>query len=196
RWLVVIGALFCSQAGICQQYKLSYKSENIPELYNEVEVIVEKLLPGGGARIIKGGYTLKANAGKIENNKLLKFDRSLLHRNAGIIHFTLTRDQLRHELVLTLPILKEIHFNLYADSVKPVLNYYLNIEGVFNNGKIYPLDTSHVIIRANQGTVQGMEWVKPGKIDFESVRFEATYRYDSSIKAIAVAHLKKEYIEK
>ncbi len=194
KWLIILGVVLYCHTGICQQYKLSYDSRNIPELYDEVELAVQQSTGSGGYKVIRSGYTLQAETGTIEG-KVLKFDRAVVQRNAGTLHFTLTYNKQVHNLTLTLPVLTKIHFNLYADSIKPVLNYYLNVEGVFSNGKIYPLDVSHVNIAASRGTMQDMEWIKPAKIDFDKVSFVARYKYDSTITAETTVYIKKGFIQ-
>lgn len=194
KWLIILGVVLYCHTGICQQYKLSYDSGNIPELYDEVELVVQQSTGSGDYKVIKNGYTLQAQTGTIVG-KVLKFDRAAVQRNAGILSFTLTYNKEVHNLTLTLPVLTKIRFNPYADSIKPVLNYYLNVEGVFSNGKIYPLDASHVNIAAGRGTMQDMEWIKPETVDFDKVSFVARYKYDSTITAETTVYIQKEFIQ-
>ncbi|MBZ0099894.1 MAG: hypothetical protein K8F30_12465 [Taibaiella sp.] len=194
KWLIILGVLLYCHTGICQQYRLSYDSRNIPELYDEIELVVQQSTGNGGYKVIKNGYTIQAETGTIVG-KVLKFDRAVVQRNAGILNFTLTYNKEVHNLTLTLPVLTKIRFNLYADSIKPVLNYYLNVEGVFSNGKTYPLDASLADITPGRGTMQGMEWIKPAKIDFDKVSFVARYKYDSTITAETTVYIKKGFIQ-
>src|SRR5690606_8334218 len=124
---------------------ISYNDAGLPELYNNIEVIVEEPSKNGTYTVISNKYKLQATGAQLRGNKL-EFNRETIHHNNGIINFILTHKGNNIPLELTLPVLKEIRFNLYADSIKPVLNYYLNVEGVFSNGKIYPLDTSFINI--------------------------------------------------
>jgi hypothetical protein len=76
---------------------------------------------------------------------------------------------------------KKIYFNLYTDSIKTALNYYVNVEGEFPNGKILPLDTSIIAFSASNGSMSGNEWIPPKQIDFKTVRFKVWLREDPKI---------------
>ena len=96
-------------------------------------------------------------------------------------------------MALTLPLLTDIRFNLFTDSIKPVLNYYVNVEGTFSSGKVYPLDTSFVTITASEGSMQGMEWIKPASIDFEKVIFTAVSKFNPEITATTTVYIKRRW---
>lgn len=70
--------------------------------------------------------------------------------------------------------LKRIFFNLYTDSIKTILNYYVNIEGEYKDGSYLPLDNRSVELTADHGTISGNEWVAPKDINFEKVTFTVT----------------------
>jgi hypothetical protein len=70
--------------------------------------------------------------------------------------------------------LKRIYFNLYTDSIKTILNYYVNVEGEYRNGQFLPLDANSVTITADQGSIEGNEWIAPKDIHFEKVTFRVT----------------------
>jgi hypothetical protein len=67
--------------------------------------------------------------------------------------------------------LKRVYFNLYTDSIKTILNYYVNVEGEYRNGNFLPLDTNSVFITADNGRMAGNEWIAPKDIRFEKVTF-------------------------
>lgn len=67
--------------------------------------------------------------------------------------------------------LKRIYFNLYTDSIKTVLNFYVNVEGEYTNGRYLPMDARTVDITADNGTMSGNEWIAPKDIHFEKVTF-------------------------
>ena len=77
--------------------------------------------------------------------------------------------------------LKRIYFNLYTDSIKTVLNYYVNVEGEYANGRILPMDTGSILLRADRGRMSGNEWIAPARIDFEQVTFIATAKSNPAI---------------
>lgn len=173
-----------------QEYRLSYDQYSIPELYNSIQVIVEEAGTNNQFNTVSGKYKLQAEDVKFIGRRI-EFDRKQIHLNNGIINCTLTYKGKTYLVPLSLPVLKEIRIKPYADSIKPVMNYYLNVEGIFNNGKIYPLDLSHVSISASSGTIQGMEWIKPNKIDFDKVTFTAICNYDATITTSKTVYIKK-----
>ncbi len=77
--------------------------------------------------------------------------------------------------------LKRIYFNMYTDSIKTVLNYYVNVEGEYSNGRYLPLDTSAVLIIADRGTMSGNEWIAPERPDFEKVSFRVVARNNPNL---------------
>ena len=92
---------------------------------------------------------------------------------------------------LALPVLEEVVINAYTDSIKPILNYYLNVEGKWSNGKVYPLDTRYVTVTVDNGTMKGLEWVAPKERNFEKVNFTVTSRFDPADVKTATLYLKK-----
>lgn len=89
------------------------------------------------------------------------------------------------------PELKDIRFNLYADSIKPVLNYYVNVEGEFSDGRILPLDASDIILKADWGNIQNSEWVIPKILEKDAVTFTATARNNPSLQRQITVYIQK-----
>jgi hypothetical protein len=87
--------------------------------------------------------------------------------------------------------LKRIYFNLYTDSIKTILNYYVNVEGEYQNGRVLPMDINTITITADHGVMSGVEWIAPKEIDFEKVCFHAVANEDPSIKASIIVWLKR-----
>lgn len=71
---------------------------------------------------------------------------------------------------------KRIYFNLYTDSIKTVLNYYVNVEGEYPDGSFLPLDTSVIAFSYDNGKMLGNEWIAPKQIDFKTVSFRVWLR--------------------
>jgi hypothetical protein len=80
---------------------------------------------------------------------------------------------------------------VYTDSIKPVLNFYVNVEGVFTNGRILPLDTGMVIVTSDVGEMNGMEWVVPEKIGFYKVTFTAIAKHNPDLRSEKTIFIKK-----
>jgi len=55
-----------------------------------------------------------------------------------------------------------IYVNLYTDSLKRGTYNYINIDGLLNNGRYIPLDSTHLIFSSNAGYFNGNSlWVEP-----------------------------------
>jgi len=89
------------------------------------------------------------------------------------------------------PQVRRIYFNLYTDSIKTVLNYYVNVEAELSNGRFRPMDTSMVEIRADQGHMSGNEWVAPRNIGFDRVRFTVNLKTDPALRDEVTVYLKR-----
>jgi hypothetical protein len=176
--------------GRAQEYRVIPSPTSLPEIYNTINLIVEKKDATGKYTTITGKYTLRTTEANLYKDELT-FDRQLVYRNDGKLQFTLKHAGKEHELALQLPVLQSIRFNLYADSIKPVMNYYVNVEGTFTNGKVYPLDTSIITITCSQGRMQGMEWIRPEVIDFDKVTFTTIANFRAGITDSVIVHLKK-----
>lgn len=87
--------------------------------------------------------------------------------------------------------LKNIRFNLYADSIKPVLNYYVNVEGEFSDGRILPLDQNDIILEADWGKILNSEWVIPKKLEKDCVVFTATARNNPALRKQVTVYIQK-----
>lgn len=87
--------------------------------------------------------------------------------------------------------LKDIRFNLYADSIKPVLNYYVNVEGMYDNGRILPLDDRDILLEADWGEIKGNEWVIPKTLEKDRVLFTATARENPELRRQITVYIQK-----
>jgi hypothetical protein len=172
-----------------QEYRLSLDNFSVPELYHTSTIFLEKK-EGDSYKLIKRGYRLTTNDGRLKGNEL-SYDPAVAAATGGVINFMAIVDGKEIPLSLKVPVLQDIRFNLYTDSIKPILNYYVNVEGVYSSGKIYPLTTDQVIISSDQGTMSGNEWIVPKSRTFEKVMFTATSRIDPRIKKSVTLYLKK-----
>ncbi len=74
------------------------------------------------------------------------------------------------------PGMRRVYFNLYTDSLKPVLNYYVNVEGETAEGNYLPLDSNTVVLTASWGQMRGNEWIIPPVLLRDRVTFYVTSR--------------------
>ena len=89
------------------------------------------------------------------------------------------------------PVLEALYFNLYTDSIKPVLNFYVNVEGRYSDGSYLPLDTASIILSCDAGRMQGSEWVPPRIITFEKVTFTAVARHNPALRDEVTIYIRK-----
>ncbi len=87
--------------------------------------------------------------------------------------------------------LREIHFNLYTDSIKTIMDFYVNVEGTYRDGHVLPLDTNEVIITADQGTMIGNAWRAPQSISFEKVHFKVRAKRQPALHDSITVWLKR-----
>lgn len=190
RLVMSVMIIWASLQATAQQYRLVCSDVSLPELYTEIEVYAEALQGDNYQKLPARSYMLKSDDAEINGNTV-RFSRQLLYKQNGELHFTMRKGGASIPLILSLPILKDIRYNLFTDSIKPVLNYYVNVEGVFSNGKIYPLDTSFVSITASEGQMHGFEWIVPAHRDFEKVTFTAASPYLPAKKKQVTLYMKK-----
>ncbi len=188
-WICIILVLLAAPVQ-AQQYRLVYDESSLPELYTRIKVYAEELQGGHYKRLPERTYKLSCKEAQLTGSTL-QYDRGTLYRQNGDLHVDLLKDGKSIPLILHLPVLTDIRYNLFTDSIKPVLNYYVNVEGVFSNGKIYPLDTSFVTIASSEGIMQGMEWIVPRTRHFEKVTFTTTTLYYPFLQKEVTLYLKR-----
>lgn len=89
------------------------------------------------------------------------------------------------------PQVRRIFFNPYTDSIKTVLNFYVNVDAELSDGGYRPMDTSMIELRADHGRMQGNEWIAPRQIDFDRVRFTASLKRDPAVRDEVTIFLKR-----
>lgn len=147
--------------------KASYDPDAIAELYDRIPLGLEVKYENGQVRktegYLQGSYrwrNIKINSsnGSVQNGYLL-LNRSQLASQHYTVELTITLPDAPAPVTttLTLPHLESIRFNHYADSLKRGFRYYLNVEGTFTSGKIYPLDTSAIKFVASAGNLLGQD---------------------------------------
>ncbi|RYD57357.1 MAG: hypothetical protein EOP56_08595 [Sphingobacteriales bacterium] len=178
-----------------QDYRISIDGFVMPELNAPVTVFAEAKSGSGYKEIPTRRYQLRCvdgrPAGSGKNGYSFMIDREQVYRNNGRARFELTTDGKTVSVSLSIPILGDMRFNLYTDSIKPILNYYVNVEGTFTNGQILPVDTSLITVTSDNGMMKGMEWIAPKQRSFDKVKFTATSKYNPSLSMSATMYIKK-----
>lgn len=188
--VVLIWCCLLSVFSKAQEYRINYEERQLPELYEKVDVFAEEKKGDGYVRLKNGSYKLSVNTGSLKGRSFT-FTRADIYKRQGGVQFTLSINGRQYPAVLQLPLLTDIRYNLYTDSIKPILNYWINIEGVFSNGKVYPLDASFVTISSDNGAMKGMEWIVPKQIDFEKVTFTTVSKFNPDMKKEKTLYIKR-----
>jgi len=172
-----------------QEYRLVLDTSTIPELYHTTHVWLQQKI-GDDYETVRGRYNLYTKDATLQGSMLSYTDEDL-SRTKGDFHFIAEVKGQKIPLLLKAPVLSDIRFNFYTDSVKPILNFYVNVEGIFSNGKVLPLTEQQVSISCDIGTMQGMEWIAPKGRTFDNVTFTAISRTNAAIKKRATVFCKK-----
>ncbi len=172
KWICLL-SLFISCSASAQEYRIIYDPNTIPELYYSTSISLQQKA-GNEWREVSENYRLRTNFGKLRGRELSYSEKDLLAENGRIlVDVTVAGKSI--SLPLKLPVLTGIRYHLYTDSIKPILNYYVNVEGVFLGGSIFPLGADAVELTADIGKIEGMEWIAPDKT-FDKVTFTAKSR--------------------
>ncbi|HRO43520.1 MAG TPA: hypothetical protein PL009_11850 [Flavipsychrobacter sp.] len=190
KQLAAILFLLFPTVAIAQQYRLTYDVSTIPELYLQTTISLEEKR-GTSYERYSGKYRISSQQGSLRGLDFSYMEDDLLKTNGSFLFTVEVRGE-KLQLPLKVPMLTALRFNFYTDSIKPILNYYLNVEGVFSSGKILPLSATHVTVTSDVGAVQEMEWIAPKQRNFEKVKFTAVSKSHPSIKTDAIVYLKKE----
>lgn len=172
-----------------------YDSNAVAELYSTTSIGLVVSYKDGTERrtagLLKGD--LRWSQVKVEtpfgecSNGVLRFNRNRIRPDNYKMRLLVTlQDQpsRQHEVVLQLPYLTGIRFHHYADSLKRGIHFYLNVEGLYNSGKIYPLDTSRIHFTPSTGQLIGQDLLIPrSDSSTRSISVTAVYRGDKKINA-------------
>lgn len=151
---------FCfAQTGNLIKVKAAYDPESIPELMNTIPVGFtfysseneEEATTGFlNGRIKWKSLEISSPQGTIHNGQFT-FDRRKVWNNHHQATFDIKMNGSNISCNLSLPYIEKIRFNVYTDSLKRGEPFYLNVEGKFSSGRIYPLDTGMVAFRKSGG---------------------------------------------
>jgi hypothetical protein len=174
-----------------QECRVRYDPNSLPELYTTVQFFAAQRVGDVYNKLPVRKYKLSTTDGKPDKNNIFIFDRERIYANKGVVNFTLLVDGKEIACPVTLPVLKDIRYNLYTDSIKPILNYYVNVEGEFTSGKIFPLTTDFITITADKGEMRGMEWIIPKERNFDRVTFTVRSKFDPAMEKKATLFIRK-----
>ena len=175
-----------------QDYRLAYDPATVPELYNTTSLTLQQR-SGSAWTTVARRVRFHSSEAEI-NGKTITYSPEQVQRTGGKINVTAQVDGRDIPLTIEVPVLQSIRYRLYTDSIKPILNYYVNVEGVFSSGKVYPLSSNNVTITADIGTMRGMEWEAPADKRFDKVTFRAEVIGNPALSE-AVTVYRQRYID-
>ncbi len=68
---------------------------------------------------------------------------------------------------------KALRFNFYTDTIKPVLNFWINVEGIKKDSTILPLSADELILSTSYGEIKGLELILPSETMVEYITLKA-----------------------
>ncbi len=85
-----------------------------------------------------------------------------------------------------------IYFNLYTDSLKKGTYNYINVEGIFPNKRVLPLDTTQLIFASSFGEFHRNSLWIPFEATTEKVDITVTLRANPSYIIRRTIYIKKK----
>lgn len=192
RLAAFFSLILSADTGSAQEYRLSYDSSTIPELYYHTTLVLQEKT-GDHYQTVKGKYKLHTEMGEVSGQEYA-IDPATAHRVKGLIPFEISIKGKRVATLLQVPVLSGLRFSLYTDSIKPILNYYVNVEGIFSTGRVFPLSDEHVMISSDVGDMAGMEWIAPKVRNFDRVVFTVFSKYNPDIRISRTVFL-QQYVD-
>ncbi|MFX1708002.1 hypothetical protein PV783_28820 [Chitinophaga sp. CC14] len=177
-----------------------YDADAVTELYNTAPLGIRIIYTDSSTQqttgLLEGDLrwnklTVTSNNGQVQNG-VLRFNREQLVKDNYRITLTVTTpDNATHQTSLQLPAITGIRFNHYADSIKRDIRFYLNIEGKFSSGKVFPLDTNAIRFATSAGKIIGQDLLLPKNDTLKSVTVEAWYKHNDRLYLRSVIPVKQ-----
>ncbi|MGX5819456.1 hypothetical protein ACWKWU_14730 [Chitinophaga lutea] len=196
-------ALAFSQGREVDSIRASFDPDAVAELYGTTPIGLEIWYKDGTKRstagLLKGDLRwsdvkVQTAYGEV-NNGVLRYDRNSARPDNYRLRLLVTlgeRPSKQYEVMLQLPYLTGIRFRHYADSLKRGIQFYLNVEGIYNTGRIYPLDTTRIRFTASTGELIGQNLLIPLNDSLtRSIDVTAVYRGDSTMRVESVVPVKQ-----
>lgn len=177
-----------------------YDADAVTELYNTAPLGLQLVYSDSSIQkttgLLEGNLRwnklkVSSNNGPVQNG-ILTFNRNQLVKDDYRIVLTVTTpDNTSLQTSLELPTVVGIRFNHYADSVKRDIRFYLNIEGKFSSGKVFPLDTGAVRFATSDGKIIGQDLLLPKSDTIKFVTVEAWYKANERLYLRSVLPVKQ-----
>lgn len=174
-----------------KEVHIVYDSTAIPELFNTVAIGFTFTWPDGHKTSTRGllngrirwkKLTIQTSQGKVDKGQLT-FDPEKVWQNGHKLTFHISIADTTLYCKLALPYVQQVQFNLYTDSLKRDIPFYLNVEGHFSSGRIYPLDTQQVRFKASGGSLENnVLLVKKTDTSIHRVKIHTWVKADPELK--------------
>lgn len=191
--LLALPALVKSQQRI-EKVIAYYDSSAVAELYDMARVGFEVFYQNGQSKATVGlsGGTIRWNQINVQTddgtfrNGQFNFNRASLRPKRYLAQFTVSLREApgqQFKVELQLPYLTGIRFRQYTDSLKRGEYFYVNVEGIYSSGRIFPLDTARVRFAVRGAELHGQD-ILLDRNDFttKEIYVDAVYRLNSDMK--------------
>ncbi len=182
-----------------QKVQAFYDSTAIPEVFQKVPVGFRLIFTDQSTAATRGflhgrirwrDLNIRTAQGTIHNGELT-FDPEKVWENKHRVSFDITYADTTLHCDLALPYLQEIHLNLFVDSIKREVPFYLNTEGHFSSGKVYPLDTGKLRFYTSAGALTGNVLQLPQTdTATKKIRIISVFKWNEAISDSAVVPVK------
>lgn len=161
-------ALFCfyglpilAQQKEIEKVQIFYDEDDLPELFNRIKIGILFIYSDSSKESTRGLLGGKVAWRRVEasteqgelNGDMLEFDRALVQENGNKATFSIDYNGQHLTGDLHLPYVEKIRFNLYGDSLLRELPFALNVLGIFNTGKKFPLDNNYISFTSSDGKI-------------------------------------------
>ena len=194
---------FAQSAKDITAISLQYDHEAILEEFNQVNIGFEIQFMNGKIRKTTGwlngnygwnNFSVHTSQGNFKDG-VITFDRWLVMQNNDCITVAVQvpgRNDLKQSFTIQVPKFAAIHFNLYSDSLKRDIEYDLNVQGIFNNGKSYPLDTTSIIYKASAGRlISNNLWLSLQDTAVHFIKVKAIYKLNPALADSVIIPVKR-----
>src|SRR5690606_25189021 len=141
RFLFLLGIILHPCGAFAQEFRLSWEAGQVPELYSPLRFRVEIREQGKWVSLEPEEYQMVPAWGNTDKGVFyFKEEQRAIHQ--GKLDYRLVFRGRNLHGTDSIPCLKAIRIRPYTDSIKPVMAFYIPVEGLFSSGKTYPLDTN------------------------------------------------------
>ncbi len=126
-------------------------------------------------------YSIDDTFGTLKSRGRFRFDREKLKEMNGTIPVNVMLNGVKTKGFIKIPYNNNFRFNFYTDKIKPVLNFWINVERIYEDGKILPMSSDEVLLSTSYGEIRGLELILPEKSTVKFVTITACLASDHEI---------------